>query len=439
MYDLIEMREWGEIAMLKTDPRYAQYTQILKEELRPAMGCTEPIAIAYAAAKARETLGAVPERLHIEASGNIIKNVKSVVVPHTGGLRGIPAAAAAGVVAGDANAELEVLANVTADEIAAMSDYIARIPIEVKHADTGRIFDIQITAFAGADHATVRIADYHTNVVLVQRNDEVLLQQKLTGRSDDRLTDRSCLSVEGIVDFADSVDPEDVKAVLERQIDYNMAIAREGLSGNYGANIGKTVLRGRENDINYKMRAWAAAGSDARMNGCELPVVINSGSGNQGITASVPIIVYANEIGALHETLLRALCVSNLITTHLKTGIGRLSAYCGAVSAGVGAGAGIAYLKGGRFDMIAHTVVNAVAITSGIICDGAKASCAAKIAAAVDAGLLGLAMYEDGNQFFGGDGIVKKGVESTIEAVGKLASRGMQQTDKEIIRLMMGD
>lgn len=439
MYDLIEMREWGEIAMLKTDPRYAQYTQILKEELRPAMGCTEPIAIAYAAAKARETLGAVPERLHIEASGNIIKNVKSVVVPHTGGLRGIPAAAAAGVVAGDANAELEVLANVTADEIAAMSDYIARIPIEVKHADTGRIFDIQITAFAGADHATVRIADYHTNVVLVQRNDEVLLQQKLTGRSDDRLTDRSCLSVEGIVDFADSVDPEDVKAVLERQIDYNMAIAREGLSGNYGANIGKTVLRGRENDINYKMRAWAAAGSDARMNGCELPVVINSGSGNQGITASVPIIVYANEIGALHETLLRALCVSNLITTHLKTGIGRLSAYCGAVSAGVGAGAGIAYLKGGRFEMIAHTVVNAVAITSGIICDGAKASCAAKIAAAVDAGLLGLAMYEDGNQFFGGDGIVKKGVESTIEAVGKLASRGMQQTDKEIIRLMMGD
>ena len=425
--------------MLKNDPRYAQYIDILKEELRPAMGCTEPIAIAYAAAKARETLGAVPERLHIEASGNIIKNVKSVVVPHTGGLRGIPAAAAAGVVAGDANAELEVLANVTADEIAAMSDYIARIPIEVKHADTGRIFDIQITAFAGADHATVRIADYHTNVVLVQRNDEVLLQQKLTGRSDDRLTDRSCLSVEGIVDFADSVDPEDVKAVLERQIDYNMAIAREGLSGNYGANIGKTVLRGREYDINYKMRAWAAAGSDARMNGCELPVVINSGSGNQGITASVPVIVYADEIGASHEQLLRALCVSNLITTHLKTGIGRLSAYCGAVSAGVGAGAGIAYLKGGRFEMIAHTVVNAVAITSGIICDGAKASCAAKIAAAVDAGLLGLAMYEDGNQFFGGDGIVKKGVESTIEAVGKLASRGMQQTDIEIIRLMMGE
>ncbi|MBR2643812.1 MAG: serine dehydratase subunit alpha family protein [Clostridia bacterium] len=425
--------------MLHSDLRYHNYIAILEEELRPAMGCTEPIAIAYAAAKARQTLGTLPERLLVEASGNIIKNVKSVVVPHTGGLRGIPAAAAAGTVAGDADAELEVLAHVTAEQIQAMSDYIARVPIEVRYADTGRIFDIQITAFAGEDCATVRIADYHTNVVLVSRNGEVLLRQELTDRIDDRLTDRTCLSVEGIVDFADSVDCADVKAVLERQIDYNMAIAKEGLSGSYGANIGKTVLRGREYDINYKMRAWAAAGSDARMNGCELPVVINSGSGNQGITASVPVIVYAQENGKSHEELLRALCVSNLITTHLKTGIGRLSAYCGAVSAGVGAGAGIAYLKGGRFEMIAHTVVNAVAITSGIICDGAKASCAAKIAAAVDAGLLGLAMYEDGNQFFGGDGIVKKGVECTIETVGKLASRGMQQTDKEIIQLMMED
>ncbi len=423
--------------MLKTDPRYAQYIQILREELRPAMGCTEPIAIAYAAAKARAVLGALPERLLIEVSGNIIKNVKSVVVPHTGGLRGIPAAAVAGTVAGNADAELEVLANVCAEQIAAMRGYLAKTPIEVRHAETGRIFDIVITAFAGADSAKVRIADYHTNLVLVQRNDTVLFRQELTDRIDDRLTDRTCLSVEGIVDFADSVDPADTAEVLERQIAYNMAIAKEGLSGSYGANIGKTVLRGRENDINYKMRAWAAAGSDARMNGCELPVVINSGSGNQGITASVPVIVYASEIGASHETLLRALCVSNLITTHLKTGIGRLSAYCGAVSAGAGAGAGLAYLKGGRFEMIAHTVVNAVAITSGIVCDGAKASCAAKIAAAVDAGLLGLAMYEDGNQFFGGDGIVKKGVESTIEAVGKLARCGMEQTDKEIIQLMM--
>ena len=422
---------------MQNKERYRQYIAILEEELKPAMGCTEPIAIAYAAAKARQVLGTMPERLLIEVSGNIIKNVKSVVVPHTGGLRGIPAAAVAGVVAGDAEAELEVLSHVTAEQIAKMSVYLVKTPIEVRHADTGRIFDIQITAFAGDDRATVRIADYHTNVVLVSRNSRILLQRELTERNDDRLTDRSCLTVKGIVDFADSVDSEDVRDVLERQIVYNMAIAEEGLKGNYGANIGKTVLRGREYDINYKMRAWAAAGSDARMNGCELPVVINSGSGNQGITASVPVIVYANENGKTHEELLRALCVSNLITTHLKTGIGRLSAYCGAVSAGVGAGAGIAYLKGGRFDMIAHTVVNAVAVTSGIICDGAKASCAAKIAAAVDAGLLGLAMYEDGNQFFGGDGIVKCGVENTIAAVGRLARFGMEQTDKEIIELMM--
>ena len=263
--------------MLHSDLRYHNYIAILEEELRPAMGCTEPIAIAYAAAKARQTLGTLPERLLVEASGNIIKNVKSVVVPHTGGLRGIPAAAAAGTVAGDADAELEVLAHVTAEQIQAMSDYIARVPIEVRYADTGRIFDIQITAFAGEDCATVRIADYHTNVVLVSRNGEVLLRQELTDRIDDRLTDRTCLSVEGIVDFADSVDCADVKAVLERQIDYNMAIAKEGLSGSYGANIGKTVLRGREYDINYKMRAWAAAGSDARMNGCELPVPFLAG------------------------------------------------------------------------------------------------------------------------------------------------------------------
>ena len=422
--------------MNKTDCCYRQYIDIMREELRPAMGCTEPIAIAYAAARARAVLGMTPDRLLVEVSGNIIKNVKSVVVPHTGGLRGIPAAAAAGTVAGDADAELEVLSRVTPEQIDAMSAFLEHIPVEVRHADTGHIFDIMITAYHGKDSAFVRIVDYHTNVVCVKRNGETLLEREIVTQSDG-LTDRSCLTIEGIVDFADSVDTEDVREILERQISYNMAIAQEGLKNSYGANIGKTVLRGRENDINYKMRAWAAAGSDARMNGCELPVVINSGSGNQGITCSVPVIVYARETGKTHEELLRALCVSNLVTTHLKTGIGRLSAYCGAVSAGCGAGAGIAYLKGGRVDMIAHTVVNAVAVDSGIVCDGAKASCAAKIASAVDAGLLGLAMYEDGNQFFGGDGIVKCGVENTIASVGRLARFGMEQTDKEIIRLMM--
>ena len=422
--------------MNRQDARYGQYIDILHEELKPAMGCTEPIAIAYAAARARAVLGCLPDRLLVEVSGNIIKNVKSVVVPHTGGLRGIPAAAAAGAVAGDAEAELEVLSRVTPQEITAMGEFLKTVPVEVRHADTGHIFDIMVTAFRGEDSAFVRIVDYHTNVISVKRNGETLLEKELVTQTDG-LTDRSCLTVEGIVEFAECVDPEDVRELLERQIAYNMAIAEEGLRGNYGANIGKTVLRGREYDINYKMRAFAAAGSDARMNGCELPVVINSGSGNQGITASVPVIVYARETGKSHEELLRALVVSNLVTTHLKTGIGRLSAYCGAVSAGCGAAAGLAWLQGGRFHKIAHVIVNSVAVTSGIVCDGAKASCAAKISAAVEAGLLGLAMYEDGNQFFGGEGIVKKGVENTIASVGRLARFGMEQTDKEIIRLMM--
>ena len=422
--------------MNKTDQCYRDYIAILQEELRPAMGCTEPIAIAYAAAKAREVLGALPERILAEVSGNIIKNVKSVVVPHTGGLRGIPAAVAAGTAAGDPDAELEVISRVSEEEVKAAAEYLEKTPIEVRCVETPHIFDIRITVRRGADEAFVRIADYHTNIVCVKRNGEVLFEKECE-TAEEGLTDRSCLSIEGIVDFAETVDLEDVRELLERQIAFNMAIAEEGLRGDYGANIGKTVLLYREKDINYRMRAYAAAASDARMGGCELPVVINSGSGNQGITASVPVIVYARETGKTEEELLRALCVSNLVTTHLKTGIGRLSAYCGAVSAGAGAGAGLAYLRGGRFEMIAHTVVNAVAVTSGIICDGAKASCAAKIAAAVDAGLLGLAMYETGNQFFGGDGIVKKGVENTIRTVGKLACIGMEQTDKEIIRLMM--
>ncbi len=424
--------------MDRNDPRYEKYTKILKEELKPAMGCTEPIALAYAAAKARAVLGAMPERIKVEVSGNIIKNVKSVIVPHTGGLRGIPAAVAAGAFAGDEDAELEVLSNVTEEQIRGMGEYLAKTPIEVVYAETPHIFDIMITAYAKGDFSYVRIVDYHTNLVTVQKNEDYLVDKEIGDTAaDEGLTDRSCLTVEGIVDFGDSVDIEDVREVLETQIEYNMAIAEEGLRGNYGANIGKTFLRQRENDLNFRMRAYAAAASDARMNGCELPVVINSGSGNQGITTSVPVIVYARETGKSHEELLRALTVANLVTTHLKTGIGRLSAYCGAVSAGCGSGAGLMFLKGGRYEAIAHTIVNALAVDSGIICDGAKASCAAKIATAVEAGQLGIAMYEDGNQFFGGDGIVKKGVENTIRSVGDLARLGMQQTDKEIIKIML--
>lgn len=423
--------------MDKTDKRYRKYIQILKEELIPAMGCTEPIAIAYAAARARSVLGALPEKLIIEVSGNIIKNVKSVVVPHTGGLRGIQAAAAAGAVAGDADAELEVISNVTESQVEEISGYLKKCDIELRHAVTGHIFDIAVTAYAGENEAYVRIADYHTNIVTERLNDKILFEKDLEEESSTGLTDRGDLTVEGIVEFADAVDLDEVREILERQIKYNMAIAEEGLAGDYGANIGSTIMLGHEYNLNYVMRAYAAAGSDARMNGCELPVIINSGSGNQGITASVPVIVYARGNNKSNDELLRALCVSNLVTIHIKTGIGRLSAYCGAVSAGCGAGAGLAYLQGGRLDAVAHTVVNAIAIDSGIVCDGAKASCAAKIASAVDAGLMGLAMYNKGNQFFGGDGLVKKGVEKTIETVGRLARFGMKETDEEIIRLML--
>lgn len=425
--------------MEKTDSRYSAYVQILKEELLPAMGCTEPIAIAYAAATAVAALGAKPESLLAEVSGNIIKNVKSVVVPHTGGLRGIPAAAAAGAVAGDADAELEVISNVTPEQIAEINDFLNSAEITVRHVDTGRIFDISLTAFSGEDSACVRIVDYHTNIVMVRRNEEVLFSKDVETPSGSGLTDRSFMLIEDIVDFANSVDVEDVREVLDRQISYNMAIAEEGLAGDYGANIGSTLMLGHEYDLKYVMRAYAAAASDARMNGCELPVVINSGSGNQGITTSIPVIVYARAHNRSHEDTLRALCVSNLVTTHLKTGIGRLSAYCGAVSAGCGAGAGIAYLQHADVDSVAHTVVNALAVNSGIVCDGAKASCAAKISVAVEAGLMGLSMYNKGNQFFGGDGLTKSGVEKTIAVVGRLARFGMKQTDEEIIKLMMED
>lgn len=425
--------------MKKTDKRYAAYIQILKEELLPAMGCTEPIAIAYAAAKAADVLGERPEKLLIEVSGNIIKNVKSVVVPHTGGLRGIQAAAAAGAVAGDAEAELEVISNVTPAQIKDINDYLRKTDIEVKHVDNGHIFDIGITASKGVREAYVRIVDYHTNIVTIRIGDKMMLDKKIDSSEGDELTDRSCLTIEGIVEFADVLDTEEVREVLERQISYNMAIAEEGLAGDYGANIGSTMMLGHEYDLKYVMRSYAAAASDARMNGCELPVVINSGSGNQGITASVPVIVYARARNKSVEELLKALAVSNLVTIHLKTGIGRLSAYCGAVSAGCGAGAGIAYLQGKGVEGVAYTVVNALAVDSGIVCDGAKASCAAKISMAVEAGLMGLSMYNKGNRFFGGDGLVKNGVESTIDVVGRLARFGMKETDEEIIRLMLED
>ena len=419
---------------------YNTYVHILEEELIPAMGCTEPIAIAYAASIARAALGMLPEHVEIHVSGNIIKNVKSVIVPHTGGLHGIEAAVAAGLVAGDQQRELEVIADVTEEQIKQIKAYLEQTEITVAQAETERVFEIDLRAEKDGRRVQVKIVDGHTNVVLVRRNEEILYESSMLSEAPDEAvhkTDHSLLEVEKIVLFAEEVELEDVTEVLERQITYNTAIAEEGLRGKYGANIGNVLLTAYGNSVGNRAKAWAAAGSDARMSGCELPVVINSGSGNQGITVSLPIIVYAEELHASKEQLYRALVIGTLIAIHLKTGIGCLSAYCGATSAGCGAAAGITYLYGGGYKEIAHTVVNALAINSGMVCDGAKASCAAKIASAVGAGLLGMEMYRQGSQFVGGDGIVTKGVEKTIMNVGDLAREGMAQTDKEIIQIML--
>ena len=346
--------------MERTQEEYKKYVSILKEELLPAMGCTEPIAIAYAAAKARELLGQIPEKIEVFVSGNIIKNVKSVVVPNTGGLRGIEAAAAAGAVAGDAKRELEVISSVTEEEKKKIKEYLESNPIIVELADSSYIFDIQIIAYEGKHSSYVRILDYHTNIVLLKKDEDILLKRDMKGAIKQSLTDRAFMSVNGIVEFADSVIIEDVKETLDRQIAFNCAIAEEGIKGDYGANIGKVLLKEYGKDIKTRAKAKAAAGSDARMNGCSLPVVINSGSGNQGITVSVPVIEYAKELGVSQDKLYRALVVSNLIAIHQKTGIGRLSAYCGAVSAGCGSGAGIAYLYGGGLVEISHTIVNSL-------------------------------------------------------------------------------
>ena len=418
---------------------YRQYIAILTEELRPAMGCTEPIALAYAGARARALLGALPDRVQVAVSGNIIKNVKSVVVPNTGGLRGIAAAVCAGIVAGDPERELEVISQVTEAQRLELRCFLDTAGCTIQPSSSGLIFDIDITVYQGPDRARVRIVNHHTNIVHLSRNDELLLELPVAETSEDRLTDKSCLSIEKIVEFADSVDPDDVRELVGRQIEYNMDIARAGLDGNWGANIGSVILRRQGSSLEKRACAWAAAGSDARMSGCEKPVIILSGSGNQGITASVPVAVVAREMGASQEELLRAVVVSDLVTIHQKTGIGRLSAYCGAISAGCGAGAGIAYLRGGRFHAVAHTVVNAIAILSGTICDGAKPSCAAKIAAAVDAGILGYDMYLENQQFYGGDGIVTKGVDKTVINVGRLAREGMKETDKTILEIMLSD
>ena len=416
---------------------YDAYVRVLEQELVPAMGCTEPIAVAYAAAVAAKELAARPERVQISVSANIIKNVKSVIVPNTGGLHGLEAAAAAGIIAGDPEKKLLVISQVTEEQQAEIVAYLKTAEFTVEESQSGALFDICIRLEGAGHHAMCRIAGEHTNIVRIEGDGNTVFERTLDSVKEADSAGKELLTVEKIVEFADSVDVRDVQPVLDRQIACNMAIAEEGLTNHYGARVGQVLLKARGEDVVTRAKAYAAAASDARMGGCEKPVVINSGSGNQGITASVPVIIYAREMGVSQEQLYRALVVSNLVTLHLKYGIGPLSAYCGAISAGCGAAAGVTYLYGGKFREIAHTVVNAIAINSGVICDGAKASCAAKIASAVEAGLLGMEMFRQGSQFLGGDGIVSKGVENTIDNVSRLASEGMRKTDAEIIKIML--
>ena len=426
--------------MERNSKTYQTLVSILKSELVPAMGCTEPIAVAYCAAKARQTLGCQPDRVLVEASGNIIKNVKSVFVPHTGGRRGIPAAAAVGIVAGNADKELEVISDVTEEQIQALDEFLARVPIVVKPVPQGGpVLEVVVTVYSGSDSAKVRVINHHTGIALIQKNGETLFEDEPIEESTEEELDYSLLTMESLYDFAETMVIEDVAPIFDRQLDYNLAICDEGLRHKYGANIGKVLLMTHGTDLRVRARALAAAGSDARMNGCELPVVINSGSGNQGITASVPVYVYWKAMEIPRERLYRALAISNLTTLHLKSGIGRLSAYCGAISAGVGSGAAVCYLYGGDIDDIAHTIVNALAIGSGVVCDGAKASCAAKISLAVDSGLFGFEMFRSGQQFYNGDGLVSRGVESTIDNINRLGREGMEGTDRTIIDIMTRD
>lgn len=416
--------------------KYQNYVRILNEELIPAMGCTEPIAIAYCGALVREHLGNLPSKVVIKVSGNIIKNVKSVTVPNTLGLCGIDTACAVGILGGDASKLLEVIADVKENIALSIPNYIKENDFTILHADNEHTLYIEIIGFYENDYVKVIIEDGHTNVVLIEKNDNIIFKNDKELSKKKTELDHSVLNIQDIVTFADICNIADVKEKLDMQIALNMAIAEEGMKNNYGANIGKTILKYSCNSVIEKMKAYAAAGSDARMNGCDLPVVINSGSGNQGITASVPLVIFAKENNLTDGLLYRALIISNLCAIHIKHSIGKLSAFCGVVIAGAACGAGIAYLEGGKFREVAHTLVNALAMISGVVCDGAKSSCAAKIASSVEAGVLGYYMFKDGNQFVDGDGIVKKGVENTIKAIGKLARVGMCETDKEIIEIM---
>lgn len=415
---------------------YAHYTQVLKSQLIPATGCTEPIALAYAAALARKALGAVPTQVTAAVSGSIVKNVKSVVVPATGGMKGIETAVAAGITVGDPDAALEVLAGAPADTGAQITAFLAICPVKVQLADSAHVFDIQITMQAAGHEAFVHIVDTHTNVVMIRRAETILLEKPVPEAGP--MQHEKLLEIKKIVEYARTCNLNDVRDTIETQIQCNSKLSQEGMEGIWGAQIGRTLLETEaEPDVKLRAMAAAAAGSDARMSGCELPAVINSGSGNQGITVTMPVLEYARELGASQEETIRALALANLTAVRIKQSIGYLSAYCGAICAGCAAAAGVAYLYGADETVIEHTVVNGLAILSGTICDGAKPSCASKIAMAVNAGLLGFEMARKGREFVHGEGIIKKGIENTIEEVGVLSREGMEITNQVILDIMV--
>jgi L-cysteine desulfidase len=415
---------------------YDNYVKILKNELVPALGCTEPIAIAYAAAKAREVLGCFPEQVEMRCSGNIIKNVMGVTVPNSGGLKGIDVAATLGIVGGDASRELEVLESVSQADIEKTKALTAAGYCTCTLQEDVENLYIVATVRAEGHYAQVTIINRHTYITRIVKDDEVLYEAACSEASGDYV-DKSLLNVKDILHFADTVAIEDVKEVLDRQIEMNSAIADEGLIHPYGAQIGRTLLEVYGDDVKIRAKARAAAGSDARMGGCSMPVVINSGSGNQGMTVSLPVIEFAKALFCSQEQLYRALVVSNLVAIHQKKYIGSLSAYCGAVSAACGSGAAITYLYGGDYDAISATIVNTIGNVGGIVCDGAKSSCAAKIASAVDAAIMGHFLGQKKRGFQPGEGIVQEDVEGTIRSMGYIGRVGMKDTDKQILNIMI--
>ena len=417
---------------------YNNYTAILREELVPAMGCTEPIAIAYASAKACSVLGEKFTRLHVSCSGNIIKNVKGVIVPNSGGQKGIEAAAILGAVGGNSERELEVIAG-TDDEARALTRRLVREKVcEVSLVEEVPNLYVEVEA-KGQDHtARVRIEDSHTDITLIERDGVTLYEHSpQKGDCPSHSADRSRMKLSTILSYADSLKVEDVREILERQIEYNVRISQEGLDNKWGACIGKTMIETWGDDVRTCACARAAAGSDARMSGCPLPVIINSGSGNQGITVTLPVVEYAERWRISREKLYRCLAVSNLVSIYIKHFIGALSAFCGAVSAGAGAGAAITYMAGGDYASVARTITNTLANVGGIVCDGVKPSCAAKIASSVHAALLAHHMSMNDDEFRGGEGFVEDDVEDTIRNMGYIGKVGMKDTDREILNVMI--